>query len=215
MASWLPLGCQNLKTKEQKCRRNCRPHWQDDDLFGINMAATSMGRPNWSLPESPEIGDTDNDSQSKAATWRKHLLRTNGMWMEYINGTPQELINELAAAFLPPPRVWAVDSMPPHPQSPPHPKPPTHPQLPWVSMVGKRVVQGVKQQILSCLIFLKCSYLILCLPTKALTAMNRLCILECISDSLSRTSKGGKWTVILNDFCDPCLDIHRRSQRTI
>ena len=46
----------------------------------------------------------DNDSQSGTATWRTCLLRANWVRVENIKGVPQELVNDLAAAFSPAPK---------------------------------------------------------------------------------------------------------------
>jgi hypothetical protein len=47
--------------------------------------------------ESLEIGDADNDSQWRTATWRAHLLGTNVTREENIKGAPREFADELAA----------------------------------------------------------------------------------------------------------------------
>lgn len=106
------------------CRRNSRPYWQGCDCFHKNMGvgaaveATSIGMPNWSLPESLEFGDADNDSKSGTVAWRTWLFGTNWTQEESIKDTPQGLINELASAFSPAPGVCVFESVPAYPLLP-------------------------------------------------------------------------------------------------
>lgn len=86
---------------------NVCKQWVRPSSRGGNFCMRARLKPAW----EPRDWWYD-DSHLGTATWRTHLLGTNGTQVEGISSTLQGLINELAAAFSPAPRVWTIDSMP-------------------------------------------------------------------------------------------------------